>query len=89
MQFSTLQNASAKEVFEFHLNFENAICISPALLKFRIVTSPAILEEGANISIEIRQFGIWSPCDVQITKLIPHSLMLDMQSGRGPFFFGT
>jgi ligand-binding SRPBCC domain-containing protein len=87
MQFSTLLNASAKEVFEFHLNFENAIRITPSLFKFRIVTSPAILEEGSNLTIEIRQCGIWFPWDVQIIKLIPHSLMIDMQSGRGPFIF--
>jgi ligand-binding SRPBCC domain-containing protein len=87
LEFSTTLNATAKEVFEFHLNFENATRITPSVINVRIVKSPAILTEGSNINVEMCQFGFCFPWDVQIIKIVPHSLMIDIQSGRGPFFY--
>lgn len=85
LEFSTEINASAKDVFEFHLNFENAIRITPALIRVRVVQSPEVLTEGSTITIEMCQFGFCIPWDVQIVKIVPYSLMIDVQSGRGPF----
>ncbi len=39
------------------------------------------------MTVEIRQFGHWIPWDVTVEKLEPDSLMVDVQSGRGPFKF--
>jgi len=85
LEFSTTLNASAKDVFEFHLNFENALKITPTLFQVRIKHSPAILAEGSNITVEMCLFGICLPWDVQIITIIPHSLIIDKQSRRGPF----
>jgi ligand-binding SRPBCC domain-containing protein len=85
LEFSTEINATQKELFDFHTNFKNVAIVTPPVFKVRFVTIPDSMAEGSEMTIEIKQFGLWMPWDVKVEKLIQNSLMVDYQSGRGPF----
>lgn len=85
LEFSTEINATQKELFDFHTNFKNVVIVTPPVFKVRFVKIPETMAEGSEMTIEIKQFGLWMPWDVKVEKLIQNSLMVDYQSGRGPF----
>jgi ligand-binding SRPBCC domain-containing protein len=85
LEFSVALNVSLKELFEFHLDFDNISKVTPPWIKTRIVRSPEILTEGSELSVQVRQFGVWIPWDVSVVTLRPYTLMIDVQTSRGPF----
>ncbi len=85
LEFSTEINATQKELFDFHTNFKNVAIVTPPVFEVRFVMIPDSMAEGSEMTVEIKQFGFWIPWDVKVKELIPNSLLVDYQSGRGPF----
>lgn len=87
LEFISKIPTSQNELCEFHLKFVNVAVVTPPIIKVRFSLVPDRMVEGSRMTIEIRQFGRWIPWDVTVEKLEPNSLMIDVQSGRGPFKF--
>lgn len=85
LEFSTEIDSTAKELFEFHTNFANVVLITPPIIKTRFISIPVKMEIGSRITIEVNQFGYWMPWEIIIEHLEPYCLMVDCQSGKGPF----
>ncbi len=85
LEFTSRIPADQRSLFNFHTNFTNVGLVTPSFITMRFITIPDLMREGSNMTVELRQFGRWIPWDVTVECLIPHSLMVDVQSGRGPF----
>lgn len=85
LEFSVELAATLKEVFEFHVHIDNISRVTPPWIKTRIVHTPDELKEGSELTVHVRQFGVWFPWDVSVVTLRPYTLMVDIQSNRGPF----
>ena len=85
LKFSTEIQATSKELFDFHINFNNVTIVTPPMIKVIFLLVPERMEIGSKLIVEINQFGFWMPWEIMVEKLEPYSLMVDYQSGRGPF----
>lgn len=85
LEFTSRIPADQRSLFNFHTNFSNVEIVTPSFITMRFITIPDKMREGSNMTVELRQFGRWMPWDVTVERLIPNSLMVDVQSGRGPF----
>lgn len=85
LEFTVTIHAEQKDVFEFHANFNNVVIVTPPHIKIRFEQIPEKLKVGSEISIAMRQLGIWIPWDVKIVEFKPYSKIVDMQMKRGPF----
>jgi ligand-binding SRPBCC domain-containing protein len=74
-----------KSLFEFHTDFRNVQIVTPPFISLRFLSLPDRMEEGSRMTVEIWQVYRWMPWDVCVEVFVPHSLMVDVQSGRGPF----
>jgi ligand-binding SRPBCC domain-containing protein len=87
LSFSVLLDAPIEKVFAFHRDFKNALLVSPPWVKIRILNAPPVLEVGTELSVQCNIAGLWIPWDVKVETLIPHSLLVDVQTHRGPFSY--
>ncbi len=85
LEFSTEIQTTSKELFYFHVNFNNVTIVTPPMIKVRFLLVPERMEIGSKLIVEVNQFGFWLPWEITVEKLEPYSLMVDYQSGRGPF----
>ena len=87
LSFSVLLDAPIHKVFEFHRNFKNVLLVSPPWVKVRILNAPPVLENGTELSVQFNVAGFWMPWDVMVDTIIPNSLLIDVQTNRGPFSY--
>lgn len=85
IEFSCVIDTTTKELFGFHTDFKNVVIVTPPIIKTRFISVPEKMEVGNTIIVEVNQFGFWMPWEILIEKLEPYSLMIDRQSGKGPF----
>jgi ligand-binding SRPBCC domain-containing protein len=67
------------------MDFANVRIVTPPLIKVRFAALPATLEAGSTLTVEMNQFGWWMPWDISVREVVPNQLLVDEQSGRGPF----
>lgn len=87
LEFRTELNTASKEVFDFHCNFRNVTIVTPPIITLRFLVIPEKMEVGSKITVEIKQLWFWIPWEITVEKLEPNFLMIDYQSGKGPFKF--
>lgn len=87
MSFSVFIAAPVRTVFDFHTNFNNVQSVSPAWVKIRIQNAPRVLKEGDNVTVQWQVAGFWLSWDVRVLTVQQNSLIIDIQSGQGPFSF--
>ncbi len=87
LSFSILLDAPIHIVFEFHRNFKNVLLVSPPWVKIRILNAPPVLHEGDELSVQYNVAGFWMPWDVKVESILPDSLLIDVQTNRGPFSY--
>lgn len=78
-------NCPVDKLFNFHLDTNNVIKISPPFLKVRVRhISDLPLKEKSQITIEIGRFGMYIPWKVEIEKISFPTQIVDLQIS-GPF----
>ncbi|MFZ4618914.1 MAG: SRPBCC family protein [Bacteroidota bacterium] len=85
LEFTSSIPASRRALFEFHTDFTNVKIVTPPFIRLRFAAVPLKMMEGSRMTVEIFQGIRWMPWDVTVEKLVPDSLLVDVQSGRGPF----
>jgi ligand-binding SRPBCC domain-containing protein len=85
LEFISRIPTDQRSLFEFHTDFRNVQIVTPPFIIMRFTAVPDRMAEGSRMTVEIRQIFRWMPWDVNVEVFVPHSLMVDVQSGRGPF----
>ncbi len=85
LEFTSRIPTDQRSLFEFHTDFGNVEVVTPPFIVMRFTTIPDRMAVGSRMTVELRQIFRWMPWDVTVERLVPYSLMIDVQSGRGPF----
>lgn len=71
-------------LYDFLIHPANAVLVTPAHLKPRLIEGPERLEVGSRIAVQIRRFGIPQTMYAEVKRLEPGRLLQDDQV-KGPF----